>query len=562
VRVFGKVGLATVVAASLALTACGGSKGGSGGGGNQTTGKKAQAASNLNDINPMDYDKVPAGGTMRWPIDQYPANFNVNEIDGNEQTTNQMMSSTLPIVWHFDAGSKPVLNTDVVDKAEQTSTSPQTLEYHINPKAVWSDGTPITYKDFAGLFNALNGTNKAYKIASSNGYENIQSVERGATDQDVKVVFKNPYPDWKALFSPLLPASVNASPAAFNTSWVNGATLSGGPFKISTIDKTAKTITVVHNDKWWGKPPKLDKIQFIVLDQESQAKALQSDQIDFVDIGSSVAIYATVKATPGVSIHKAGGPNWRHIDIGSSGPLADVKVRQAIELAIDRTGDARTMLSPLDWPATVLDSHIWMNNQSQYKSTCGEFCKQDIAKAGSLLESAGFKKGSDGIYAKDGKPLSLNFVIPAGVKTSADESALQQKALQGAGIKVVIKTVPSDPFFSDYVLVGKFDLTIFSWIGTPFPISSAESIYVRNGGQNYAKIGTPEIDTLYKQAVSELDAQKATDLTYQIDQKIWEAGHSVALYQRPDLVASKSNLVNFGSFGFADPVYESIGFKK
>ena len=143
--------------------------------------------------------------------------------------------------------------------------------------------------------------------------------------------------------------------------------MSGGPFKIGSLDKTAKTITVVHNDKWWGKAPKLDKIQFIVLDQAAQAKALQSDQVDFVDIGSSVATYATVKATPGVSIHKAGGPNWRHIDIGRSGPLADVKVRQAIELAIDRTGDAKTMLSPLDWPATVLDSHIWMNNQGQYK---------------------------------------------------------------------------------------------------------------------------------------------------------------------------------------------------
>ncbi|HEX8096167.1 ABC transporter family substrate-binding protein [Jatrophihabitans sp.] len=561
-RVFGKVGLATVVAASLALTACGGSNDNKSTGGNKQSDKKAQAASNLNDTNPMDYDKVPAGGTLRWPIDSYPANFNLNHIDGNELHTTQLITATLPIVWHFDAGSNPTLNTDVVDKAEQTSTSPQTLEYHINPKAIWSDGTPITYKDFAGLWAAQNGTNKAYKIASSNGYEQIQSVEKGASDQDVKVVFKTPYPDWKALFSPLTPASLNASPAAYNTSWVNGPNLAGGPFKISTLDKTAKTITVVHNDKWWGKAPKLDKIQFIVLDQAAQAKALQSDQVDFVDIGSSVASYATVKASPGVSIHKAGGPNWRHIDIGSSGPLSDVKVRQAVSLAIDRTADAKTMLTPLDWPATVLDSHIWMNNQSQYKSTCGDFCKRDVAKAGSLLESAGFKKGSDGIYAKAGKPLNLNFVIPAGVKTSADESALQQKALQEAGIKVTIKTVPSDPFFSDYVLVGKFDLTIFSWIGTPFPISSAQSIYTTTGGQNYAKIGTPEIDALYKQAVSELDPKKATELTYQIDQKIWEAGHSVALYQRPDLVASKTSLVNFGSFGFADIVYESIGFKK
>jgi peptide/nickel transport system substrate-binding protein len=560
VRLSGKVGIAAVIAASLAMTACGGSKGSGNNSNNNST--KKQASSSKNDVNAVAYDQVPSGGTLRWAIDSFPPNFNINEIDGNDINISNIMQATLPQIWHFDAGGNPILNTDVADKAEQTSTSPQTIHYHINPKAVWSDGTPITYKDFAGLWTALNGTNKGFQPASTNGYQDVASVTKGDTDQDAIVTFKTAYPDWKSLFSPLMPAPLNATPTTFNKSWVNAPTVSAGPFKIDSIDKTAKTITLVHNDKWWGRPAKLDKIQYIVLDQEAQAKALQSNQIDFVDVGSSVATYATVKATPGVTIHKAGGPNWRHIDLGSSGPMADVKVRQAVMLSINRVGDAKTLLSPLDWPATVLDSHIWMNNQAQYKQTCGNFCNQDIAKADSLLESAGYTKGADGIYAKNGKPLNLTFIIPDGVKTSADESALQQKALQSAGIKVTIKSVPSDPFFPDYVTVGKFDLTIFSWIGTQFPISSAQSIYTTNGDQNYAKIGSPDIDALYKQAVSELDPQKAVNLTYQIDQKIWEEGHSVPLYQRPDLVATKSNLVNYGSFGFADTDYTMIGFKK
>lgn len=559
-RLSGKVGIAAVVAASLALTACGGSKG-SGSNGNSKTAKK-QASATTNDINAMSYDQVPSGGTLRYPLDSFPPNYNLNEVDGNDINVSNIMKATLPVIFHYDAGGNPILNTDVVDKAEQTSTSPQTIHYHINSKAVWSDGTPITYKDFVGLWNAQSGANKAYQPATTNGYQNIESVTKGDTDQDVQVVFKTPYPDWKSIFDPITPASLNATPDAFNKSWVNAPTLAGGPFKFGSIDKTAKTITLVHNDKWWGRAPKLDKIEFITLDQTAQAKALQSDQIDIVDVGSSVATYATVKATPGVTIHKAGGPNWRHIDLGSRGAMADVKVRQAVMLSMDRIGDAKTLLGPLDWPANVLDSHIWMNNQAQYKQTCGDFCNQDITKADSLLESAGYTKGADGIYAKDGKPLNLTFIIPDGVKTSADEAALQQKALQTAGIKATIKPVPSDPFFPDYVLKGNFDLTIFSWIGTQYPISSAQSIYTSNGDQNYAKIGTPEIDQLYSQAVSELDPQKAVDLTYQIDQKIWEEGHSLPLYQRPDLVATKSNLVNFGSFGFADTDYTAIGFKK
>ena len=554
-----KVGVATLAVASIALTACSSSKGG---GLDQSSGNKAQASSSKNDVNALPYDRVPSGGTLRWPISSFPANFNVLNVDGNEQGINDLMNSTLPIVWHFDAGGKPVLNTEVVDKAEQTSTSPQVIEYHINPKAVWSDGSAITYKDFAGMWKADNGTNKAFNVASTNGYEQISSVEKGATNQDVKVTYRAAYPDWQSVFSLLLPSVLTATPGSFNKLWANGPTLAGGPFKIDSIDKTAKTITVGHNDKWWGKTAKLDKIQYIVLDQSAQAKALQSDQVDFVDVGPSVATFALAKATPGIIIRKAGGPNWRHIDLGKSGPLADVKVRQAVILSIDRQGDAKTLLSPLDWPADVLNSHIWMNNQAQYKSTCSDLCNRDTAKAGQLLEEAGYRKGPDGFYAKNGKPLDLQFVIAAGTKTQEDESALQQKALQQAGIKVTIKPVPADPYFPDYITVGKFDLAIFSWIGTPFPISSAKSIYTSKGNQNYAKIGTPDIDTLFQQAVTELDIKKAVDLTYQIDQKIWEEGHSVPIYQRPELIGAKASLVNFGAFGFADTDYELIGFKK
>ena len=67
------------------------------------------------------------------------------------------------------------------------------VKYHINPKAVWSDGTPITYEDFVGMFTALNGKNAAFKPMSTSGYDQIQSAQRGASDQDVTVTFAKPY---------------------------------------------------------------------------------------------------------------------------------------------------------------------------------------------------------------------------------------------------------------------------------------------------------------------------------------------------------------------------------
>src|SRR5206468_156502 len=114
-------------------------------------------------------------------------------------------------------------------------------------------------------------------------------------------------------------------------------------------------------------------------------------------------------------------------------------------------------------------------------------------------------------------------------------------------------------------------LVPFSWIGTPFPISSAVSIYekpVKDAKgelqiqQNFARVGSKAIDDLIAQAISELDPAKARDLLNQADKLIWDEVHSLILYQRPSITAVTAKLANFGSFGFQTPVYPDIGFMK
>ena len=130
-----------------------------------------------------------------------------------------------------------------------------------------------------------------------------------------------------------------------------------------------------------------------------------------------------------------------------------------------------------------------------------------------------------------------------------------------------VKAVPSDEFFPRYVNTGSFDFTVFSWIGDPFPISSAKSIYAEPKGddiqQNYARIGSPELDASFDKATTEFDPDRAIDLGNQIDAMIWKEVHSLTLYQRPEIIAAKANLANYGAFGVAKPPrYEDIGFTK
>jgi peptide/nickel transport system substrate-binding protein len=167
--------------------------------------------------------------------------------------------------------------------------------------------------------------------------------------------------------------------------------------------------------------------------------------------------------------------------------------------------------------------------------------------------------------------LEINCVIPSAVATSRQESELMQNMLGQIGVKLNINTVPSPEFFEKYVRPGQFDFTVFSWIGTPFPISSTKSVYAKPVAdakgqltiqQNYARVGSDEIDQLYAQATQELDRTKAIELANRIDALIWQEVHSLTLYQRPEMWVVKKELANMGAYGFAEILFEDIGWTK
>ena len=540
---------------------------GSDSGSGKSNGSGEAASSTENQINPVDRDKLAEGGDLRWALQELPPNYNYNELDGALDDNFRVISALLPYTFDFAADSTPSVNKDYFTSIKLTSQDPQVITYDINPDAKWSDGTPITAADLIAQWKAVNGTNPAYNIAASNGYEDIASVEQGDSDKQALVTFSEPYADWQALFSPLYPASTNNDPEVFNTGWTEKPLVSAGPFRLQGIDTTAQTITVERDPDWWGDPAILDRIIFRVIDGDAQVDALANDEIDFIDIASDVNKLQRAESTEGIEIRRAGGPNFRHITFNGTSPLlSDVNVRQAIAKTIDRQTIADAMIGQLGGDTKKLDNHIFMRNQKGYQDNSGDLSKPDVDAANKQLDDAGWTREGEGTRTKDGQELSIRFVIPSGVATSAQESQLVQGMLKKIGVDVKIQTVPTDDFFETYVNTGDFDLTVFSWIGTPFPISSSQSIYEEPKGkeiqQNYARIGSKEIDDLFAKATHELDPDKAIEDANKIDALIWDEVHSITLYQRPDIVGAKKELANYGALGFASARYQDIGFTK
>ena len=548
---------AAALAASAAATAL--LLGGCAGGGSNTA-----TSATTNDIAPTARDQVQDGGTLVWPISQSIPNFNLNQLDGSLQDNSLIEGGLLPSPFDVSADAKFTVNKDYFTDIKLTSQSPQVITYDINPNAKWDDGTAISYKDFQAQFNALNGKNAAYQVASTTGYDSIKTVERGTSDQQVVVTMAKTYADWQGLFSGLFPAKVNATPASFNTSLKESPGVTAGAFRFVNFDKTAQAYTVERNPKWWGDKAKLDKIVYRVIDPAAQTDALANGEVDLIDIGADKDSYARVQTLPGISVRRAAGPNFRHITFNGTTPiLKDQAVRQAIARGIDREQIANALLGPLGG-GPVLNNHIFMTNQSGYQDNSG-VVKFDPEKAKQGLDAAGWTLASGQTFrSKAGKELTLNLLIPSGVPAPEQESKLIQQQLKNIGVNVKISTL-GDDFFDNGVSPGKFDMTIFTWVGTPFPISSSESIYAKPKGadiqQNYARIGTKEIDDLFNQAASTLDSAEAVRLANEADKKIWEEVHSLTTYQRPDIWAGKSSLVNIGALGFATLKYQDIGYK-
>lgn len=519
-----------------------------------------------NEINATPREHVRDGGQLVWPVSRLPASYNYHHPDGADPGYQQILAALMPGTFRLDAGGSPYPINSYVDKAEVRGEPDQVVTYRLNAKARWSDGTPITWRDFQAQWRALRGADRAFQVASSAGYQDIAAVARGADDREVVVTFGRRYADWPALFNPLYPAAAYGDARTFNEGWRAGPLLTAGPFKVDRVDRGS--LTLVRDDAWWGARAKLDRIVFKVLDPGAQLDAYLRGEIDLVDVGADANRYGRLKDLDGASLRRAGAATFRSLILNGTGEiLSEVRVRQAVARGIDRAAIARAMLGPLGGDPQPLGNHILLRNQTGYTDNSAAI-GLDPVRAGSELEQAGWLLSGD-VRKKGSRELALRFVIPANVPTSKQEAELVREQLGRIGVRVGVEAVSAPAFFDDYVTPGNFDLTVFSWRGEAYPIGSSRALYAspRPDGtgqldikQNFARIGHSTIDNWYEEAARELDRRKALEIAGRIDRQLWEQVHSVPLYQRPELWACRSELANVGAFGFASRVYEDMGW--
>ncbi|WP_280272322.1 ABC transporter family substrate-binding protein [Nocardia wallacei] len=548
--------VALTVVATAGLTGCSA--------GNQTVPGGDVALGTSNDINPQPREALRDGGNLRLATTEFPPNWNTLSNDGNNLEIARIVWPMMPRAFITDAGGRLSVDPDYFTDVRLTGTEPQQVTYTINPKAVWSDGTPITWEDIAAQANALSGRDKRYLIAVTSGFDRVEKVERGVDDRQAIITFKQHYAEWQGQFagnSMLFPKSVTGNPESFNHGLVDHITETAGPFRVRSTDRTQGRIVLERNPKWWGETPKLDTITVSVLDQAAWPAALQNNELDAAQL-FSISDLATVRTAAGLTIRHAPGTLWRHLTFnGSPGAiLSDPKLRVAISKAIDRQTIVNAVSNGLENDPKPLGNHIYVRGQQGYRDNNPPF---DPDAAARELDALGWRLEGD-VRVKDGRRLEIRDVMYNNDVWVKVAQIIQQN-LARIGVKLTIDARPGQNIFSDVFIPGDFDLAQFQWQGDAFPLSGVSQIYAYHPDDvqgNFGRIGSPELNELIDKTLSELDPQRAIELANEVDRAVFEEGFSLPLTQDPGNYGVRADIANFGAPGMASYDYTKIGFTK
>ena len=436
----------------------------------------------------------------------------------------------------------------------------------------WHDGKPFTADDV--VFNWEYASDPATAAVTIGSYKDVK-VEK-VDDHTVIVRFAKPTPFWadafvgtrgmvipKHLFADYTGAKSRDAPA-------NLKPVGTGPYRFVDFKPGDIVKGEINPDYHVADRPYFDTIEMKGGgDAVSAARAvIQTGEYDYawnMQVEDEILLRLE-KGGKGVAVITSGG-NIEHIQLNSTDPwtevdgersslktkhplLSDSAVRQALGMLVDRKSVEEHI-----YGRTGLATGNFVNNPERFRSknTKWEF---NVDKANQLLEAAGWKKGPDGIRAKDGKKLKL--VYQTSINTPRQKTqAIVKQACQKTGIDVELKAVTASVYFSSDVAnpdtYSKFycDIQMYTTTMTqPDPevfmrqFASWEMATKENKwqGRNITRWRNEEFDNAFRAAEGELDPVKRAALFIRMNDLVCDNQVVIPVVYRPRVAAVSNKL--------------------
>jgi peptide/nickel transport system substrate-binding protein len=475
--------------------------------------------------------------------------------------------------WDADGNLTPVLAAEI-PSLENDGLSPDGLSvtWKLKSGVTWHDGAPFTADDV--VFNWAYAVDPATAAATVGSYKDAR-VEK-VDELTVRVRFARPTPFWadalvgtrgmiipRHLFADYMGAKSRDAPT-------NLKPVGTGPYRFVDFKPGDVVRGELNPSYHLENRPSFDSIEMKGGgDAVSAARAvLQTGEYDYawnMQVEDEI-LERLERGGKGHAVLTPGG-NVEHIQLNSTDPwtevdgerssrktrhplLSDPAVRDALALLVDRAA-----VHDHIYGRTGMATGNFVNNPPRYVSpnTRWEF---NIDKANAILDAAGWKRGADGIRAKDGKLLRL--VFQTSINTPRQKTqAIVKQACQKAGIELELKSVTASVFFSSDVAnpdtYSKFYCDIQMYTnGPPQPdpglfmdqfvsweVASKENKWA---GRNITRWHSEECDAIKRAADGELDPVRRAALFIRMNDLVCRSRAVIPVVHRTGVAAVSRKL--------------------
>jgi peptide/nickel transport system substrate-binding protein len=475
--------------------------------------------------------------------------------------------------WDADGNLVPILAAEIPSLENGgLARDGLSVSWKLKRNVQWHDGKPFTADDL--VFNWEYAADPATAAVTIGSYKDMKAEK--IDSHTVRVVFRKPTPFWadpfvgvrgllipKHLFDAYRGAKSRDAPTNLKPTGT-------GPYKFVDFkpgDMVSGTINTSYHEP---NRPHFDAIEMKGGgDAVSAARAvLQTGEFDFAwNMQVEDEILKRLEQAGKGQIFIAAGGAVEHIQLNTTDPwtevdgerahaktrhplLSDPAVRDALNMLVDRASIQEHI-----YGRTGIATRNFLNNPARFRPPNNKW-EFNIDKASQVLEAAGWKRGSDGIRAKDGK--KLKFVFQTSINAPRQKSqAIVKQACQKAGIDLELKSVTASVFFSSDVAnpdtYTKFycDIQMYNTTMTqPDPelfmnqfcsweVSSKENKWQ---GRNITRWRNDEYDKAFRAAEGELDPARRAALFIRMNELLVENRVVIPLVNRPTVVAVSNKM--------------------
>jgi peptide/nickel transport system substrate-binding protein len=527
---------------------------------------------------PTDYKptKAGGGGALKLLFWQAATLLNPHFAVGTKDAEGCRIFYEPLAAWDPDGNLVPVLAAEIPDiENGGVAADGMSVTWKIKKGVQWHDGEPFTADDV--VFNWEYASDPATAATTIGDYRDAK-VEK-IDPLTVRVRFEKPNPFWaglfvaaggmiipKHLFEPYKGANSRDAPA-------NLKPVGTGPYRFVEF-KPGDLIRGERNPAYHiANRPYFDTIEMKGGgDAVSAARAvIQTGEYDYAwnmqvedeilvrleNAGNARGRAEIVQSRAMEHIQINFADPWTEVDGERSSPktehplLSDPAVRQALRLLVDRASVEKHI-----YGRTGVATGNYLNNPERFvsKNTKWEF---NVDKANQLLEEAGWKRGPDGVRAKDGKKLKLVYQTSINAPRQKTQAIVKQ-ACQKAGIDIELKSVTASVYFSSDVAnpdtARKFysDIQMYT-IGSPsvpdpgrfmqqfvsWEIASKDNKWQ---GSNPTRWRNEEYDNIFRAAQDELDPVKRAGLFIKMNDMVVEDVAVIPVVNRRWVAAMSKNL--------------------